>query len=71
MKAEEMRADYSVLKAPVTMASGWRRVRLGDIAEVVRGVTYKKEQATDKPAKGVLPILRAPTQGGLPDGHAP
>jgi type I restriction enzyme S subunit len=59
MKAEEMRADYSVLKAPETMASSWHRVRLGDIAEIVRGVTYKKEQATEGSARDTLPILRA------------
>ena len=59
MKVKEQCADYSVLKAPESMASGWHRVRLGDIAEVVRGVTYKKEQASEKPAKDRLSILRA------------
>ncbi|MDT3706098.1 MAG: restriction endonuclease subunit S [Thiobacillus sp.] len=59
MKAEEMRADYSVLNAPETIASGWHRVRLGDIAKVIRGVTYKKEQASENPARDTLPILRA------------
>jgi type I restriction enzyme, S subunit len=37
----------------------WTRSRLGDICEIVRGVSYKKDQATDKPARGMVPILRA------------
>ncbi|OGU23858.1 MAG: hypothetical protein A2580_17755 [Hydrogenophilales bacterium RIFOXYD1_FULL_62_11] len=59
MKAEEMRADYTVLKDTGAVASEWHRVRLGDIAQVVRGVTYKKEQASGQPATDMLPILRA------------
>ncbi len=37
----------------------FERVRLADVADVVRGVTYKKGDATEKPAKGMIPILRA------------
>ncbi len=59
MRVEEMRADYSLCTAPEKIASGWNRVRLGDIAEVVRGVTYKKEQASEKPSGNKLAILRA------------
>ncbi len=38
---------------------GFERVRLADVADVVRGVTYKKDDATEKPTKGLIPILRA------------
>jgi type I restriction enzyme S subunit len=41
------------------MTGRWREVRLGDVATVVRGVTYKKEQATTHPQDGTLPLLRA------------
>ncbi len=37
----------------------WPRVRLRDICEIVRGVSYKKDQASEQPAKGKVPILRA------------
>jgi restriction endonuclease S subunit len=45
--------------APASAQDSWSRVRLGDICEIVRGVTYKKDQAGEQPAKGMLPILRA------------
>ncbi len=32
---------------------------LGEIASVVRGVTFSKADATDQPADGLLPVLRA------------
>lgn len=35
------------------------RVRLSDVADVIRGVTYKKDDATAKPATGLVAILRA------------
>ncbi len=38
---------------------GWREVELGEVCEYVRGVTYGKTDATDKPTKGFLPLLRA------------
>jgi type I restriction enzyme S subunit len=34
-------------------------VKLSDVAELIRGVTYKKEQARETPGQGYLPILRA------------
>ncbi len=37
----------------------WPRIRLGDICEIVRGVSYKKEQASEQPGAGRVPILRA------------
>jgi len=37
----------------------WSRTRLADISEIIRGVTYKKAQASESPMEGHLPILRA------------
>jgi type I restriction enzyme S subunit len=34
-------------------------VYLSEVAEVIRGVTYKKEHASNSPTKGFLPVLRA------------
>ncbi|MCA2998431.1 MAG: restriction endonuclease subunit S [Rhodocyclaceae bacterium] len=34
-------------------------VKLSDVAELIRGVTYKKEQARETPGPGYLPVLRA------------
>jgi len=42
-----------------SVPGSWSRVRLSDICEIVRGVSYKKEQASEQPAKGLVPILRA------------
>ncbi|MGH3570820.1 MAG: restriction endonuclease subunit S [Pseudonocardiaceae bacterium] len=36
-----------------------QRVSIGDLAEQVRGVTYKKEDASRTPKSGYLPVLRA------------
>lgn len=41
------------------LPDGWMEVELSEVAEVIRGVTYKKEHATDVPTKGFLPVLRA------------
>jgi len=67
MKVEEIRADYTTLADTGAATSDWHRAKLGDIAQVIRGVTYKKEQATSQPATDMLPILRATNvqDGGL------
>ena len=41
------------------MPESWTRAPLGEICEIVRGVSYKKDQASGEPAKGKVPILRA------------
>jgi type I restriction enzyme S subunit len=38
---------------------GFPSAPLGEIANVVRGVTFSKAEAVDKPAEGMLPVLRA------------
>ncbi len=52
MKVEEIRAEYLT-------SITWRRSKLSELAEIIRGVTYKKDQASDRPEAGKLPILRA------------
>jgi type I restriction enzyme S subunit len=37
----------------------WLNVELSDVAQIIRGVTYKREQSTDSPSEGALPVLRA------------
>jgi type I restriction enzyme, S subunit len=46
------------------LPSGWATVALSDIADVLRGVTYKKADATASPTTGFLPILRATNING-------
>ena len=41
------------------LPSGWREAPLGDLLTVLRGVSYKKQDATTEPAPGKIPILRA------------
>ena len=41
------------------LPSGWTETSLGELLTVLRGVSYKKEDATTEPAPGKIPILRA------------
>ncbi|MEI2638043.1 MAG: hypothetical protein V9F03_03440 [Microthrixaceae bacterium] len=45
------------------LPKGWTEVALGEVAEQVRGVSYKKDQAATSPGPSRIPILRA---GNLP-----
>jgi len=45
----------SVTKFP----AGWIESTIGNVAETVRGVTYKKEDATALPSAGMVPLIRA------------
>lgn len=42
-----------------TLPKNWIWTRLGEISELIRGVTYKKVESSKKPKHGYLPILRA------------
>lgn len=42
-----------------TLPKGWTEVALGDVAEQVRGVSYKKEEAASSPGPDRVPVLRA------------
>lgn len=46
------------------MPAGWSTAPLSAIAEVLRGVTFKKADARNDPADGLLPILRATNING-------
>lgn len=41
------------------MSSSWRQVVISDVAELVRGVTYSKDDSRATPAGGFSPVLRA------------
>ena len=41
------------------LPSGWTETQLGELLTVLRGVSYKKQDATTEPAPGKMPILRA------------
>ena len=41
------------------LPSGWREAPLGELLTVLRGVSYKKQDATTEPASGKIAILRA------------
>ncbi len=55
------------MNAPDTQsARGWGRARLADLLTVIRGVSYKKEDASHEPGPDRVPILRATNiQNGL------
>jgi len=38
---------------------GWKAAHLGDVLEVIRGVTYRKEESRKNPEEGFVPVLRA------------
>lgn len=40
-------------------AASWPEVFVSDVSELIRGVTYSKDHATDKPQDGYTPVLRA------------
>ena len=54
LTAEEPSAVYKVLRE-----LQHHTARLGDVLTVIRGVTYKKEQARQTPSAGLVPLLRA------------
>ncbi len=41
------------------LPENWAWSTFGDVAELVRGINYKKPEASSEPAPGKLPILRA------------
>jgi type I restriction enzyme S subunit len=41
------------------VSGNWEQVVISDVAELVRGVTYSKEDSRDTPAEGLSPVLRA------------
>lgn len=43
----------------VELPSGWAPATLGDVASLIRGVTYKRDEISDKPANNRLALVRA------------
>jgi type I restriction enzyme S subunit len=41
------------------LPSGWIESTIGSVADTIRGVTYKKEDANDSSAPGMVPLVRA------------
>jgi type I restriction enzyme S subunit len=46
-------------EAPYELPKMWEWCFVGEIAEIIRGVSYKKEVVSDSAKKGYLPLLRA------------
>ena len=42
-----------------TLPSGWAIASLGDTVDVIRGVTYRKEESRKEATDGLVPVLRA------------
>jgi type I restriction enzyme S subunit len=45
------------------LPKGWAEAMLGDVLRIIRGVSYKKEQAANTPRASYLPLLRATNIG--------
>ena len=43
----------------ISLLEHWKVARLGELGDLVRGVTYKRQETTDTSSPGYLPILRA------------
>ena len=43
----------------MNLSEHWKMAKLGDLGDLVRGVSYKKEEVTDTTGFGYLPVLRA------------
>ncbi|AVE79313.1 restriction endonuclease subunit S [Klebsiella michiganensis] len=51
--------EISEEEKPFELPKGWEWVRLGGIAEIIRGVTYTKNQCFDVKTVGTIALLRA------------
>jgi type I restriction enzyme S subunit len=45
------------------LPKGWAEATLGDVLRIIRGVSYKKEQASSAPRASFMPLLRATNIG--------
>jgi type I restriction enzyme S subunit len=45
------------------LPKGWAEAMLGDVLRIIRGVSYKKEQASSTPRASYVPLLRATNIG--------
>ena len=51
-------AEIGEEEKPFELPEQWQWVRLGEIAEIIRGVTYNKSDASDAPLPEYAPLLR-------------
>lgn len=64
-RSQRRRKRHSQVDAPpdrsdfVGMPDDWELVRLADVANVVRGVSYSKDEVSSAPTPGSIPVLRA------------
>ncbi len=49
------------------LPDGWATAQIGDIAQVIRGVSYRGADARSEPAEGLKPLLRATNIGSKLD----
>ncbi|MFZ4776639.1 MAG: restriction endonuclease subunit S [Terrimicrobiaceae bacterium] len=47
------------------LPKGWAEANLGDVLQVIRGVTYRKEESRKSPDGGFIPVLRATNIQGI------
>ena len=59
IKKQKPLPEISEDEKPFELPEGWEWVRLGDVAEIIRGVTYGKAQSSETKKDGMLPLLRA------------
>jgi type I restriction enzyme S subunit len=57
-KAGKTLAAITEDEKPFDLPKGWEWIRLGEIAETIRGVTYTKSDASDSPLPDYVPLLR-------------
>jgi type I restriction enzyme S subunit len=55
------------VKRSLVLPAGWSGCLLGELASVIRGVTYQKEEARATAAVGFVPLLRATNIGASLD----
>jgi type I restriction enzyme S subunit len=66
-RAQPMPEEWAVEGAPTLPAipSSWKWQRGSEVFEVIRGVSYKKNDASDSPVEGSFPVLRANNIGNV------
>ncbi|QWT46599.1 restriction endonuclease subunit S [Azospira inquinata] len=48
-----------------SVPKSWIDIELSEVAQIIRGVTYKREQSASEPKEGLLPVLRATNISGV------
>jgi len=59
LKKQTKLPDIPTADAPYHLPEGWEWCRMGELAEVIRGVTYKKHQVSEQPRDEHVALLRA------------